>query len=401
MNRVVAIALVLVAPLQAWAGIEWAMWSGFPGSTRTGTFSGGIAAAVTLTPASFVGDGSVPAESSFTSTPAVPGMTTTGNPPYQQFLSGPAPATLVSPGDLVVEIDLSGLPIGTRPLFGIADQKFTYQFELRDDADALLSLAGITVTPYNIFYTPGPGFPEGLVADQNSLLIDGKLFRDFTNDAVPTNFYNHTGLTILSDLPVETRVIRLRGGQTSESEGLSVFIGMETSATIGVTDTSGSPTDKSISFGSITVGATSVTRTVTATNPGDAAVQLVVTSTGLDPGEFDLGDNCSGTLEASADCEVTMAFHPTTDGPATGSLDLEVDGGTVVSVTVTGTGTLEKTGDANGDGKTTAADALHVLRIAVASLVATPGIFASSDLNGDGKLTVVDALAVLRKSIGL
>lgn len=398
-RRLAAIAIVVAVPVHAWAGVEWAQWSG-SGSTRTGTFSTGDT--VTLTPRSFPGSGSVAAGGGFTCTPPAPGMSDSRNPPYQQILSGTGPGVLVNPGDVVVEIDLSDLPVGTPALFGIADQKFTYAFELRDGTDAVLPLTGIDVTPYHNQYPPAPpSFPEGLVADQNSVLLDGKLFPDFNNDAVPTDFYNQTGLTILSGLPAETREIRLLGAATAESEGLSLFVGIQVAGSINVTDTSGAAGDQAVTFGTVTVGAVSVTRKVTASNPGGAPVELVVTPAGLDESEFVITDGCSGSLAASASCDVTIAFHPTVAGALVGSLDFEVDGGEVVPVAVSGTGTLSKTGDTNGDGVTSAADALLALRIAVGTASVTDSILVSCDLNGDGKITAADALAILRKSVGL
>ncbi len=54
-------------------------------------------------------------------------------------------------------------------------------------------------------------------------------------------------------------------------------------------------------------------------------------------------------------------------------------------------------GDANGDGKLTAADALIALRTAVGS-ASCP--VSACDYNGDDKVAASDALAILRKAVG-
>lgn len=227
MMRSATIALAMLIPMPAAATVEWAEWSGFPGDFRTGTFSCG--STVTLTGASFPGSGSVNDDTIFTSSPPVVGLGgSIGNPPYQQILSGPASGVLINPGDFVVEIDFSALPAGVPPVFGLADQKFTYRLELRDSAETLLPLTGVTVTPHEIHYGPlPPSFPDGLVADQNSTIVGQNLQRDFLNDAVPTDFYNQTGLTVFTTLPDGTATVRMFGATISESEGLSFFVGAD------------------------------------------------------------------------------------------------------------------------------------------------------------------------------
>lgn len=58
-------------------------------------------------------------------------------------------------------------------------------------------------------------------------------------------------------------------------------------------------------------------------------------------------------------------------------------------------------GDMNGDGRTTAADALLALRMAVLLDPVTVYGLAHGDMNGDGKISAADALLVLRKAVGL
>ncbi len=283
--RFAVVAAVLIVASDASAAVHWATWSGYPEATRTGTFSAGYT--ITMSQATFSGSSSVGAGQGFDCVPDAPGMGAPDNPPYQQILSGP-PSTLLMEGDLVVEIDLNGLPRKSRVLFGIADQKFPLDLILLDEKEQPVDPDGITPLPFHNYYPPAPPtFPDTWVADQNSTLIGNRLSRDFLNDSVPSSFYNQTGLTILSGLPVETRRIRLLGTQFAEAEGLSLFVA------------------------------------------------------------------------------------------------------------------IEATGDASGDGGTTAGDALLVLRVAVGSLELTDEILASCDMNGEGKITALDALLVLQASVGL
>jgi len=392
------IALLLSLPLDAAAAIEWADWSGFPASTRTGTFSGGHT--ITMTAINFAGSGSVPAGTGFTSDVPVPGQDSTANPPYQQIVSGPTAGMLVQAGDGVVDIDLFDLPADAPLLFGISDQKFRYKLELRDGVGTLLPLTGIVLTPYHIKFPPFPGFPDGLVADQNSTLTGDMLNRDFLNDANPTDFYNQIGLTVLSNLPAGTRAIRLLVWADQEAEGLSLYVGADLDSAVEITDTSGSPTDKSISFGTITVGSTSRTHTVTVTNPGDTEVAIGVTQPGLGGVAFVVTDECSGTLQPSSSCTVDVVFQPASAASAMDSLEFDVDG-EEQEVSLAGTGTLDKTGDVNGDGQTRTTDALKALRISVEIEPSSARILASSDMNGDGLISIVDALAILKRSVGL
>lgn len=58
-------------------------------------------------------------------------------------------------------------------------------------------------------------------------------------------------------------------------------------------------------------------------------------------------------------------------------------------------------GDVDGDGKTTIADAIKVLRMALHLNITTDTALQHGDMNGDGKLTVLDAMRLIRKAVGL
>ncbi len=97
-----------------------------------------------------------------------------------------------------------------------------------------------------------------------------------------------------------------------------------------------------VSFGSVTVGATSGTTTVTITNVGTAAA-LAVTASSSDPTHFPLSANtCSGVSVGNTapnnKCTFAVAFHPTVSGAASGTITINRTGGTL-TVGVSGTGT--------------------------------------------------------------
>jgi hypothetical protein len=59
-------------------------------------------------------------------------------------------------------------------------------------------------------------------------------------------------------------------------------------------------------------------------------------------------------------------------------------------------------GDIDGDGAVTAAEALTVARFAVGSVTGlTPAQILAADMDGDGDLTMSDALAIMRRAVGL
>jgi hypothetical protein len=107
----------------------------------------------------------------------------------------------------------------------------------------------------------------------------------------------------------------------------------------GGTALSASPS--SVSFGSITVGASSGAQTVTVSNPGPAAVSLA--SVGL-TGPFSETNKCGTSLAAGASCTVSVTFAPTAAGSASGSLSVSSSApGSPLTVALSGTGTSAST----------------------------------------------------------
>lgn len=214
MRRLVAITLMgFLAPAPV-AALDWAVWSEAVGNASTGTFSSGQTVELLAT---FPGGSNVPAGGEYTSSAPIPGTTGSTNPSFIRILTGAGPT--IAAGDPIATLGLGDIAVDPSTTFGLADQRTgrQYRLELRDAADALLPLAGVQVTPYDVTYTDG-----GLIADYNSLLIGDLLLVDGAHDA--GGFYLHTGLTTFSNLPAATRSIRLVSNVFQDAEGIQVYL---------------------------------------------------------------------------------------------------------------------------------------------------------------------------------
>jgi sugar lactone lactonase YvrE len=97
-----------------------------------------------------------------------------------------------------------------------------------------------------------------------------------------------------------------------------------------------------LAFGNQTVGTPSSPQVVTVTNTTAAAITIttIVVELGLNPGDFGQTNNCPATLEAGANCQITVTFTPGGVGPKSAGL-LVADNTSLPqeSVSLTGTGT--------------------------------------------------------------
>jgi MYXO-CTERM domain-containing protein len=116
--------------------------------------------------------------------------------------------------------------------------------------------------------------------------------------------------------------------------------------TIAIADSVAPPSDRTIPFGNVTIGATS-DQTLTVNNVGNG--DLVLGTVGGTAAPFELvNDGCSGqTLLPAASCTVDVRFAPAALGAAAGSLDIPSnDGGTpLATVALGGTGVSLATPD--------------------------------------------------------
>jgi hypothetical protein len=98
-----------------------------------------------------------------------------------------------------------------------------------------------------------------------------------------------------------------------------------------------------IDFGEVQVGTTSATETYDFTN-GATPVEVTVTLTGANPGDFaKTADTCTGTLGASATCQVQLVFSPTAEYARSALVHL-VAGDLTVDQPLIGTGVLPPSG---------------------------------------------------------
>ena len=108
----------------------------------------------------------------------------------------------------------------------------------------------------------------------------------------------------------------------------------------------------SLSFGSVTLGATQ-SKSITVTNDGSADLRIGgMVLTGTDSSQFMLVGGCSGqTLPASGACAVHVLFTPTLAGVKNANLLIDSDDldEATVSVVLTGTA-VTPIGDRDGDG---------------------------------------------------
>ncbi|MBO4696450.1 MAG: fibronectin type III domain-containing protein [Lachnospiraceae bacterium] len=122
--------------------------------------------------------------------------------------------------------------------------------------------------------------------------------------------------------------------------------------------------------------------------------------TGITDGaEYDLADGAPKASWKTA-TNVTLDGEPyEKDAPITavGAHTLVVtNDNVVVTISFTVVDTRSPSGDMDGDGEITVADALAVLRIAAKLVAETPAALSTGDMDGDGEITVSDALRVLR-----
>jgi hypothetical protein len=85
----------------------------------------------------------------------------------------------------------------------------------------------------------------------------------------------------------------------------------------------------SLAFGSVPVGQTSPSQTITITNVSSATVTInSISLAGLDPGDYLITNNtCGATLAAGANCAVSIAFKPVAAGSRPAKLAISQNGG--------------------------------------------------------------------------
>lgn len=134
----------------------------------------------------------------------------------------------------------------------------------------------------------------------------------------PTNSSTRTGtLTITDNAPNKS--------QTASLTGVGTVVQL-------------SPT--SLNFGTVKVGKSSTSQTVTLKNIGSTPLTIRQTSiTGTDPKDFTQTNNCGGSVAKGASCTFTVTFKPLVTGALTASLTItDTGGGSPQTVPLSGTG---------------------------------------------------------------
>ncbi len=99
------------------------------------------------------------------------------------------------------------------------------------------------------------------------------------------------------------------GGQTAPVQAAPTTKQLNTSAS-------------SVSFGTVTVGASSTAQSVTLSNAGNTAVAISGISTS---GDFSQSNTCNGSIAAGGSCQVSVTFRPSASGNRTGNLSISDD----------------------------------------------------------------------------
>jgi hypothetical protein len=235
MNRTTCLCWLLLSaiPFSADASTEWATWTTAVSDTSsTGSFADGRSVQLTSFFATITGPAA--ASTVYSVSPAVPGQLDGKNPSFTYALTGPGPYPNSIVRDAVVaNIDLANFTVNADTIFGLADLKFQYRLELQDTAHNSLALTGLVTTDYNLTYDG-----SGLIADLGCFFQSaaagttpaGVIFVGGTgHDAGGT--YVHSGLCTFTNLPTETKFIRiLARGVTQETEGIHILLAGTASA---------------------------------------------------------------------------------------------------------------------------------------------------------------------------
>jgi hypothetical protein len=93
-----------------------------------------------------------------------------------------------------------------------------------------------------------------------------------------------------------------------------------------------------LTFGGTPLGERSPAQSTVLTNLGDETLTFTRMVAIVDKRDFDIDSTCGHTLAAGASCTITVVYHPTVIGPATGRLTYFIAGHAPASVTLRGEG---------------------------------------------------------------
>ena len=215
--RVLSMVLVGLGLIPASSSAEtiWATWNTPAGNQTTGSFGDGRSVVFT---APLIGS-ILPAGAQGVD-PDLPGLPGGVRPELVVFFTAADHPTTIQPDDVLLTLDLAGFPIDSATTFGLEDIFFDYRIELLDAAQTPLPLSGVSVANFNLDLA-------GVIADYDLLLdaMTGTLTVNQVHDANTGSTYRHSGLALFSNLPTDTRFIRLASNAMQGTEGIRFSFG--------------------------------------------------------------------------------------------------------------------------------------------------------------------------------
>jgi hypothetical protein len=156
----------------------------------------------------------------------IPGEASGGNPPGVAAVTAlPYPTGILDPGAFIMGMNLLDVTATGQVVFAMSDMMCcrSYRLELLDGASSALPLAGVVVANYN-FTLPGP-----LIADFDVTLNPATGALRVYNVHDGGGDYDHSGFTMFSNLPPETRAIRVTSDSlgTQSTEGVHFYLATE------------------------------------------------------------------------------------------------------------------------------------------------------------------------------
>jgi hypothetical protein len=97
---------------------------------------------------------------------------------------------------------------------------------------------------------------------------------------------------------------------------------------------------KSLAFGKVPVGSTSLSKTVTLTNVGSTQLNFAgISITGTNPTDYSQSNSCGVSIATGATCTITVTFKPTAIGTRSAAVSISDDGGgSPQKIALSGTG---------------------------------------------------------------
>ena len=206
-----------------------------------------------------------------------------------------------------ITLDKTTLAFGSQP---VATSSSPQTVTVTNSGTAPLNVGGVTVNGSNPSdFSQTNTCTSGAIAPNDSCTINVT----FTPSAINTR---SASLNIASNDPTGTKSVALSGSGTAAGVAFN-------------------PT--SLSFGNQPVGSTSAIKTITLTNNGNGTLNI---NSILASGDFAQSNDCTASLAVSANCTISVTFHPTAGGTRNGTVSVSSNApGSPHTASFSGTGT--------------------------------------------------------------